>query len=90
MSHRDVFHPFVSYGCVSLGDRSSAPLRSLVASNKNLSGLIIAQGVFGLSSHSAVCIALLFFFSLFFSFWQTGNSVCNFHENYDLLAFIQK
>lgn len=48
MSHRDVLHPSVSYGCVSLGDGSSAPLRSLVASNKNLSGLIIAQGAFDL------------------------------------------
>lgn len=49
---------------------------------KNLSGLIIAQGVFGLSSHSAACIAQVFFF-----FWQTGNSTSNFYDNYDLLAF---
>lgn len=38
---------------------------SLTRSNENLSGLIIAQGVFGLSSLSAVWLAAL---------CQTGNS----------------
>lgn len=61
---------------------------SLIASNKNLSGLIIAQGVFGLSSHAAACIELLFF--LFFFLSGRQEAVGNFYENYDLLAFIPR
>ena len=54
---------------------------SLAGSNENLFGLIIAQGVFGLGSHSAVCGRLAVF--------QTGNSITKvFHGNFDLSTFL--